>query len=718
MFAAFIYIVTSAITDIKGLVKIGLTIHPVHRMRQYNIGDAPEEDIIKKYYGLWQTNAKTRMELRVMEKKIHDKFAHVRRLRNGQNTEWFKATAEEVSAFIQSQDFIVKRIPDSEISEIHTKAARAPTKKEEEDEKEFILDDIELMKEQKEVMNIPIESLKDKFFRVFLSCKKPRRIQNELWDIMEKVCEDDTLTNTMFSGIVQWPTGTGKTIAMLLLFVLIKERYVRMGHIYRGLLVSSRNDIFNTISSEFHKLSEFGIILYNGSNGRLSKLTIPSNTHLIVMACPDSLRIEETGMRSLPDMSHVHYDEVHRITANLYFTLLKEMLVKWDTKFLTGTSATPKTSDREQHRKFAELFGDPYRIIHKCDVDEAVKEGWIATPRFIVNITPKIDKENQSAYNKALALAIDSSIRIKKNKGLWNGGKAIAYTNSIVSAKAAAEEFKKIMPEASVYLAVDGDRDDDEFVKSPADGRVQVLFACGRYREGSDIKGLEMTCVLIGNQISAYILIQIQGRSLRMDYSNKEGWCLIVCPCEEGETEQEVLDRIALDILTFIGDSQPLKKKDLERYFDTYFGEVVINGIVCSRKETIERIQAAYIRREYSKRTPKEKYEIVRQLNKEMEIKSKEEYEERASEHPKYIENPKIYFKDWWESWYKFLGVDTSAFPQTKSEWIRVCKEIGFVSWDDYKQKNISTLPVNPGEMYEDYTNWGKEFGVEEEMVW
>jgi hypothetical protein len=29
-----------------------------------------------------------------------------------------------------------------------------------------------------------------------------------------------------------------------------------------------------------------------------------------------------------------------------------------------------------------------------------------------------------------------------------------------------------------------------------------------------------------------------------------------------------------------------------------------------------------------------------------------------------------------------------------------------------------SYLPANPGEMYEDYTNWDMEFGVEDEHEW
>ena len=541
-----------------------------------------------------------------------------------------------------------------------------------------------------------------------------------MWDTFEQICTDSSSLTDLYKGIVQWPTGTGKTIAILLIIVLVKEHCRGLGQTYRGLFVTPRNDIFDTITSEFGKLSIFGITLVDGSNGRLSRRTIQTDTDILIMACPDSLRNEDTGMASFPTMIHVHYDEVHRITAELYFQQLKEMLVKWNTKFLTGTSATPKTSCSEQHRKLAELFGDPYPILHRCDVDEAVQERWIATPRFIVSITPKQEKGLESAYCKALAQSVRATIIKKRTLGQWNkeGGKVIIYTPTISTAELSAKELQAIMPDAHIYLAIDGERTDRAFRTDKADGSVRVLFACGRYREGSDIPGLEMTGVLIGKSISAYILIQIQGRSLRMDHVEKEGWCLLVSPCEEGETEQDVLDRIALDILSFLGENRPLNKKDIERYVHTYFGDVIVDGTICSKEETIDRIQSAYIRREYAKRTPKERYETIRSLNKEMGLTSKNEYEERRMTHPNYIGEPRNYFKDYWISWYHFLGIDTSPFPQTKLEWIHKCKELGITSWSTYKQKKNITLPDDPLEMYEDFTNWDKEIPTEEELVW
>ena len=124
------------------------------------------------------------------------------------------------------------------------------------------------------------------------------------------------------------------------------------------------------------------------------------------------------------------------------------------------------------------------------------------------------------------------------------------------------------------------------------------------------------------------------------------------------------------------------------------------------------------VRNYFAKRTVKERYSLVRSHNREMNLQSKNEYEMHAEEHPKYIPNPKEYFKDHWISWYDYLGVDTSQYPQTKYEWVQKCKEMNLNTWEKYKQAIISSLPKNPIEMYEDYNNWDKEFELEEEIVW
>ena len=554
--------------------------------------------------------------------------------------------------------------------------------------------------------------LKNKFCNIFLPGKLLRHHQDELWEIVQKMCESVEPLN--YKGIIQWPTATGKTYGMLMLIILIKEYCTQHKIIYNGLLISPKNDIFKTIKCDIKKLSHFGITVYDGSEGKLSSLSIPTNQNTLTLACHTAL-LSEKGLNKLPDINHIHYDEVHRITGEEFFNLLKKKMSDWNTIVLTGTSATPKTCSKAQHNKLAELFGDPLNILHKVDIHEAVKNGYIAKPRFIVKILPKLD-DNATKIESF----VDAVVSVFKQKE--KAGKAIFYIETTIEdVKYAYAYAIKTYPELNFYTAIDGQRTDDDFIRADIkDGSSHILFACQRYREGSDIRNLELTGRLVGDIIAAHNLIQICGRALRIDNDpEKEGWCVIVRPSDEGTTVEDVMDSIVLEIFDFMGTSdKPLDKKDIKELVKTYFEDVSISGNRCSIEETIERVQAAYLRNYFAKRTVKERYSLVRSHNREMNLQSKNEYEMHAEEHPKYIPNPKEYFKDHWISWYNYLGVDTSQYPQTKYEWVQKCKEMNLNTWEKYKQAIISSLPKNPIEMYEDYNNWDKEFELEEEIVW
>ena len=540
-----------------------------------------------------------------------------------------------------------------------------------------ILEKIKKIKKIKK--SIKEKSIKEEFFNTFLPNKTPRRIQLELWDILNK---------GIGKGIIQWPTGTGKTIAIMMLFFLT---FKKCKGIFRGLLIAPTNDIFDTFMHTILKLEKWGILICQGHHGHLSSLDIPLDKPILITATHASL----TGDWKLPEMSILHYDEVHRITGHEFHTNLVRYLTTWN-PYLTGTSATPKTCDALQHQKLHELFGNPLQIIHRCDVDEAIEEGWIATPRFAVHIIPK------NNIHEFITI-LKSNIELKKQK-CWKGGKCIAYLPTRLEVVEAEKMAKVILPEATIYSTEM--KTDPLFVSDKADGTVRILFACERYREGSDIYGIEMTTVLMGDKIGAHIILQIAGRGLRNDYEDKEGWCVIVRPSEVGVTEDEVFDSILFQIMVFMNHTSPTKEK-VKHIVSKFFGEVSICGKIYNIEETIQRIQSMYLR----EKSKKEKYSMIRLLNQEMNVQTKQDYEKNPR-----IDNPKEYFKESWISWYHFLGVDTSLFPPTKQEWITMCKEKGIQTWEEYKQKKI--VPLNPCEMYEDFTNWDKEMGIEEEITW
>jgi superfamily II DNA or RNA helicase len=556
--------------------------------------------------------------------------------------------------------------------------------------------------------------LEKKFYTTFLPNKTPRRIQTELWHIFKQICDEEK----KYRGIVQWATGTGKTIATLILFVLSATAHIKKGKIFRGLMIAPKNDIFDTIIHHIRKLSNWDIVIYEGHNAQLSSLQIPIDKHVLITATHASLTDAQQWLK-LPPITHCHYDEVHRITGDMFYNALQENLEKWDTQYLTGTSATPKTCITSQHNKIAELFGNPLNILHKCDVDEAIAEGWIAQPRFGVNVIPKGMSKNDTIH--AVINIVQKSIADKQSQKKWRGGKVIVYMPLRIDICQAVIVAKEIMPEAKIYTAVEHAEasDDDMFVSDESDGTPRILFACERYREGSDIHGLEMTVVLMGETIGANIIVQIAGRALRQDYEGKEGWCIIVRPSEDGTHEDDVFDSIMFQIVDFIGQGSNPSQSKVRQLVEKYFGQMAISGKVYDVEETVRRIQTFYARKAFEHATPKEKYEVVRDLNCEMMIQTKDQYNQKSDVHIKFIENPRFYFKDHWVSWYHFFGINTSAYPQTKTEWMQKCKELGILRWQDYKETHKkNNLPENPGEMYEDYTNWDREVGTEDDYVW
>ena len=239
VFVSFLYCVSSPYTDIHGTKKLGFTIHPVHRMRVYNTGDAPGIGLEKRYDGIWQLTAKNKIEGLRLEKVLHTHFMSVRQKRsNGNYSEWFTVLFEYIRSFLNSQSFVVRELSIEEIEVIHKKSECEMLKDElcQFDEEKCLID------EQHAIIEKP-KSLKEEFFATFLEkgCV-PRRIQLELWDMFVSICH----TNEKYKGIIQWATGTGKTIALLMLFVLTADKCRREGRIFRGLLIAPMNDIFDT----------------------------------------------------------------------------------------------------------------------------------------------------------------------------------------------------------------------------------------------------------------------------------------------------------------------------------------------------------------------------------------------------------------------------------------------------------------------------------------
>ena len=101
-----------------------------------------------------------------------------------------------------------------------------------------------------------IEVTKENIIRVFLAeGQELRSNQSELYDIWQQIL----LTVDTYAGILQWPTGTGKTLGEIILILLTFTHIKSKGQLYRGLLIAPKNDILNTQLTALRKLSRFGL---------------------------------------------------------------------------------------------------------------------------------------------------------------------------------------------------------------------------------------------------------------------------------------------------------------------------------------------------------------------------------------------------------------------------------------------------------------------------
>jgi predicted helicase len=112
-----------------------------------------------------------------------------------------------------------------------------------------------------------------------------------------------------------------------------------------------------------------------------------------------------------------------------------------------------------------------------------------------------------------------------------------------------------------------------------------------------------------------------------------------------------------------------------------------------------------------------DEFNYIKQLNKELNIKSKIEYSNINLNHPNYIINPEEYFrtKGVWTNWYDFLGYNTINFIQSKNEWIEFCKNNNVKTLNDYDNlcNQYEKLPRNPSDFYKNFTNIIKELNLD-----
>ena len=715
----YIYILTSPHKCRISRRKIGLTTLPHHRMNTYLTSCCDLDELY--FEKLYHVRVSGVEELRELEGKLHAHFDTLRRRR-----EWFELDSPDpVGEFIRthasfSKECTLNDVKDLQYSKESVKREKRLIQEQQQQEQQQ-----QQQQEQEPVpllVPVPLPVKKDLIIEYFShmlppGALLPRRIQSELFcAFLGKTAE-----NEKYTGIVQWPTAVGKTIGMLSLLFISFSRRSSEGKIWRGLLIAPQNDILNTIMDSIKRLEKWGITIISGHDAQFvdALQEYPRDRHCLIITTHASLT-DRRKWEMLPDIDHCHYDEVHQSTGMQFFGLLVEWIPKFT--YFTGTSATPKTCNSEQHTRLHQLFGNPLEVLHQCEMDEAVKEGWIAQPKIIAKIV-----DSATRIQDFIGI-VAQSVAKKREQGKWMYGKVIVYLDTIADVQAAVRCAVQYFNgpgsgsgSTTIYMAVkdtsvatanastvtaattdsdvvpiEGAHPDSEFIKDEADGSLRILFACQRYRQGSDIKGIEMTTVLFNSTIATNVFVQIMGRALRRDYAyaNKEGWCVIVKTRSEGEeeTSEDVMDSILLEMASFLmlssssntdADNKKTKKQQLQD-FVSQFLEFDVDRKEFSIEETVERMQCMYLRKEYVSGN-----KGVREYCVEKRIDSSFEYAEHRKTETR-ISLPCDIPCQSTETVYAFLHPNASCMQ--KSEFISILKSLDLTTSQKYESWRTGLL--------------------------
>ena len=251
-------------------------------------------------------------------------------------------------------------------------------------------------------------------------------------------------------------------------------------------------------------------------------------------------------------------------------------------------------------------------------------------------------------------------------------------------------------------------------------------YVVAKYSMGYDFKKLDFIC-FSDYKMSPKDIIQSIGRGTRPDClgengCNRDKQLDVLLPVFVENEGLENFQRIA-EVLAYLLDEVELSYEDIIFTKGKTVHSNDVNIITYEGGENIKSLVfecTKYILNRGNKIT----YSYVRKINKRYRFTTRDQYLQSEHFHQCYVNDPEVVFSNEFVCWCDFLCMDTSQFPPTKESFINYCKDNGIKNSYDYicfytQNKNIQNiLPIDPFQMYANFTNWNNELREEEDFVW
>ena len=561
---------------------------------------------------------------------------------------------------------------------------------------------------------------------------KPYSYQQEVLDKIEIFYDNNNI------GKIIWSCGLGKALLAILIVQKLNYKKVIIGVPTIYLQKQMKNEIMKIFNNNKN-------ILYVGG-----KYTNKEDIKTFINKKSFNCKFIITTYDSCHKLLDIKFDfkigdEAHHLVGS-ESEKTKDNFHKIKSKKSLFMTATEKIIENNKNNKVLysmddkDLFGE---VIDIKTINWSIENRKITDYNLIIiknteeeidNIISSLKLNNDETIDKNLFLSAYISLKsIEKYNDLSH---ILIYTNKTENAELVEKYIDIILKLDIVNLEKDNyynkalhsknskNSNDGEITKfkKASWGIISSVYIFG---EGFDCPSLNGV-VFSENMESEIRIVQSTLRPNRLDndFPNKKAYIIIpyidtenfLSDNESFDKCRKIISKIRnvdekveqkINVVSLGKSDKSKKEKDKIEYND-----IIENG----NELTKIMLRLRYSKALDSKQSEEQdEFNYIKQLNKELNIKSKEEYIIVKNKHKNYIENPEEYFKSKgvWSNWYDYIGYDTKKFIQDKNNWINFCKENNIKSLEDYNNlcESNDNLPYNPADFYIGFVSIPIELG-------
>ena len=568
----------------------------------------------------------------------------------------------------------------------------------------------------------------------------------------------DNFYNTNDIGKLLWSCGLGKTLLSLLIVKKLNYRKILIGVPSIFLQKQFINEILKIFPNNDNILCIGGDTLKSTNNKStiLSFLDKKKKEIIFIITTYTSchLLINDININDINDINDIEFDfkigdETHHLTGiENNETKNYKLFHKIQSEKTLYMTATEKTLDTQSNKIIysmddEDIFG---KLIDKKSVQWAIEKKKITDYYLLIisntenEINDIINELNINILNKELFISAFMALKsIEKYNDLTH---ILICCNTTDNTEIIKSYIQKILDKNIINIDKSSFYNEDlhsnkkininlelknneiEKFKNSKYGIISSVYIFG---EGFDLPRLNAV-IFAENMLSDIRIVQTSLRPNRLDKENPKKKSYIIIPYMESINKEQ--DNMSFNRVRIIIDKLRNEDSIIEQKMhflnlfknkptetnNTNNNNKNYNYDFIDDKKELNKIK---LRLKYSKALnstnteEQDEYNYIKSINKELNIKSKEEYSsiEIKEIHKNYIDNADEYFKlkGVWNDWYDFIGFDTSIFIQSKEEWIKFCKNknqnINTVN-DYLKLCNIyNNLPRNPSDFYKNSSN-------------